>query len=104
MSLNKIVAGAFGYDMILTFKDTDTDAAEDLSGFSGKYIDIRAPDWSVNSITGSWVTDGSDGLVSATVPSGAIPESWSGKTIAARIKVTSGTAAIYSEWEEFELL
>jgi hypothetical protein len=103
MSFDKIAAGAYGYELELTFKDVDTEAAEDLSGYSSSQsIEIKAPDGSVNTVSGGWSSDGTDGKVKITVASGTLPAKWKGRTVAARIKVASGGAVIYSEWEEFK--
>lgn len=105
MSLEKRVAGDFGYEVELTFKDVDTGNVEDLSAFTTtQTIQIRAPDWSIKTLSGSWVTDGTDGKVKAVVTEGAIPESWSGRRCAERIQCTRTGGRATSEWEEFELL
>jgi hypothetical protein len=103
MSLNRITAGDYGYELVLTYLDTDTNAAADLSGYTtAQQIHIRAPDRSVRPKSGSFVTDGTDGEVSIIVADGDIPGSWAGRRCAFRIQVTSGTSQLSSDWEEFE--
>jgi hypothetical protein len=105
MTLQKIVAGNYGYKLSLTYIDVDTDEEANLSSYdTAQEIHVRAPDGSVAEYSGGWGSDGTDGVVEYTVQSGDIPAKWSKKRIAARIHVESATAQLSSEWQEFELL
>lgn len=105
MSLDKTVAGDFGYEVELTFKDVDTGNVEDISSFTTtQTIQIRAPDGSVKTLSGSFSGTGTDGKVKATVTEGAIPANWSGRKCAERIQVTRTGGKLTSEWKDFELL
>ena len=102
MSLQKIVAGDYGYEIELEYIDVDTNSAADLSAYTTtQTIQIRAPDGSIGTLSGSFSTDGTDGLVKAVVTDGAIPEKWQNKPCAARIQVTRTGGKLSSEWEEF---
>lgn len=105
MSLNKRVAGDFGYETELVFMDTDTGKAEDLSAFtSTQTIQVRTPDGSVKTLSGSFSGTGTDGKVKAIVTEGTYPANWSGRKVAERIQVTRTGGTHSSEWEEFTLL
>jgi len=102
MSFQKIVAGDFGYEAAMEYIDVDTGQPANLSLYTtAQTIQIRAPDGSINTLSGSWVTDGTDGQVKAVVVSGTIPLKWKGKPCGARIQVTRTGGQLSSEWKEF---
>ena len=105
MSLKNITAGDYGYVIEMTFKDVDDGLPEDLQAFTTKqYIHIRKPDSTFLELAGSFSGNGSDGKVKVTVAAGDIPASWTETKSAARIRCTSGSAQITSDWEEFTFL
>ena len=101
MSLDTINKDDDGYVIELTYIDTDTDAAADISAYtSAQYIVLKDPGGNEAEKSASFKTDGSDGVVQYTVAAGDIGSSgeWS-----IRIKVESGSSTIRSEWESFNV-
>ena len=102
MSLEKITAEDYGQVLTVTIKDTDTDAAADVSSYSTtQVVFLKDPAGNVSdALAAAFSTDGSDGLVVYTLADGDIDEPglWH---ICAR--VTSNTAVLTSEWESFKV-
>lgn len=101
MSLDAINKDDYGYTVELTYEDTDTETAADISAYStAQYLIFRDPHGNETTATASYKTDGSDGVVEYTIASGVIDEAgqW-----AVRIKVTGASSEIRSEWLEFEV-
>ncbi|MCP4263643.1 MAG: hypothetical protein GY774_39970 [Planctomycetes bacterium] len=99
MSLDNIVSGDYGQTIVLTVKDTDTDAAADISAYTTTIqMQISDPDGNVATETATFVTDGSNGQVQYTLTDGDIDEIGVWRI---RAKVTSGSAVLSSVWERF---
>lgn len=102
MSLNKITAEDYGQILTITIKDTDTDAAADISAYTtAKQVFLKDPSGNISTAkTAAWVTDGTDGQIKYTLANGDIdePGMWH---ICAR--VTSGSAVLTSEWVSFSV-
>jgi len=101
MSLDKISKDDYGYSILLTFIDTDTNSADDISAYTtAQYMVFQDPMGTEHEKSASFNTDGSDGVVTYTVQDGDIPMSGEWKV---RIKVQSGSSIIRSEWETFDV-
>ena len=99
MSLDAINANDYGYTLTLTVIDTDTDSAADVSAYTtSQELVLKDPDDNEATVTASFDTDGSDGVVTYTVADGDIDEAgvWH-----VRVKLTSGTSVLRSEWKSF---
>lgn len=99
MSLQNIILGSYGYDLVLEILDTDTEQAEDISGYSSFAVDISDPDGNVATKAATLYTDGTDGKVKYTTAVSDIDESGQWKI---RAKVYTGsTIVLYSTWVQF---
>ena len=102
MSLDKITAEDYGQVLTITIKDTDTNAAADVSAYTtSQQVFLRDPEGNVSAaLTAAFDSDGSDGIVTYTLANGDIDVhgAWA---ICAR--VSSGSAVLTSEWKEFEV-
>ena len=100
MSMDKITAKDYGQVITIAIKDTDTDAAADVSAYTtAQQVFLEDPDGNVSSaLTAAFDSDGSDGLVTYTIADGDIdaPGMWHICT-----RLTSGSAVLTSEWESF---
>jgi hypothetical protein len=94
MSLDDIVAGDYGQVVKLTFIDTDTDAAADVSSYSSTIqMLFTDPDGNTATETATFDTDGSDGVIKYTLADGDIDAAGYWKV---RGKVASGAAVLTS--------
>jgi len=102
MSLRDICKDDYGYPLELTFIDTDTESAADVSAYATSQVFVfQDPSGNKTEVTATFTTDGSDGLVKVTaLPEGLIDEAGFWKV---RIKVTSGTAVKRSLWRSFKV-
>jgi len=102
MSLDRITSEDYGQILTITIKDTDTDAAADVSSYTtAQHVFFRDPDGNLSSAkTAAFDTDGSDGVVTYTLASGDIDEPGRWEVCA---RVTSGTAVLTSEWKVFQV-
>ena len=102
MSLDNIVVDDYGQVVKLTFNDTDTGAAADISTYSST-IQMIFTDPSGNSTTktATFDTDGTDGVIKYTTETGLIDETgyWT-----VRGRVQSGTAVLTTTPVTFEVL
>ena len=94
MSANDFVLGDYGQVLTVTVKDVDTDAAADVSAYTGTATLILVdPSANSTSVTAAFDDDGSDGLVTWTTSSAIIDEAgdwW------VRARVTNSTAQLTS--------
>jgi hypothetical protein len=75
MSFTDIVNGDFGQVAQLTFVDTDTDAAADISGYATTIQMIWVdPSGNETAKTATFATDGTDGVIQYTVESTLLDE------------------------------
>ena len=102
MSLDKITSEDYGQVLTITIKDTDTDAAADVSAYTtSQVVFLKDPDGNVSSaLTAAFDSDGSDGLVTYTLATGNIDEPGLWHVCA---RVTSGSAVLTSEWKSFNV-
>ena len=100
MSLDKITAEDYGQVLTITIKDTDTDAAADVSAYTtAQQVFLKDPGGNVSAaLTAAFDSDGSDGVVVYTIADGDIDEQGLWQMCA---RVTSGAAVLTSEWESF---
>jgi len=101
MSFNDIIAGDYGQTIVLTVLDTDTETAADVSAYTTAIqVWLKDPDGNVESKTGAFVSDGSDGQVSYTLADGDIDAEgqWG-----VRARVASGSAVLSSKWHYFDV-
>ena len=97
MAMSNIAVGSYGQTLEATIKEDST--AEDVSGFTtDKDIILKAPDGKVITLTATFKTDGTDGVIQATVTSGTFDQSG---TWQIQGHVQSGSQDIYSKPEEF---
>jgi hypothetical protein len=101
MSLERIYADDYGYEIQLTVLDVDTDSAADLSAYSTtQQIIIEDPDGNQTTVTAAFESDGSDGVISYTVQDGDIDEAGLWRV---RARVTSATARLTTTWARFSV-
>jgi len=89
MSLEAINKDDYGYTVELTYKDTDTDTAADISGYTtAQWLILKSPSDVASTVTASFKTDGSDGrpLYAAIDPTamnaaGTVSVALSGQTL-----------------------
>jgi hypothetical protein len=75
MSFSNIRVGDFGQVAQVTFVDTDTDAAADISSYATtKQMIFVDPSGNETVKTATFATDGTDGAIQYTVESGLIDE------------------------------
>ena len=74
MTLKSIILGSYGYDIVLTINDPDTNAAIDISSYTGLFMDFEDPSETVVSQTAAFSTDGTDGKIKYTVADSDIDE------------------------------
>lgn len=98
MSLNAIVAGDYGQVIKLTFIDTDTDLAADISGYTtSQSMIFEDPDGTQTTKTAAFDSDGTDGIIKYTVDADFLTAGqW-------RVKgqVASGAAKLTTLWGLF---
>jgi len=101
MSLDNIVAGDYGQTIELTFLDTDTGAAADISGYTAsKLMIFTSPTGVVTSKTATLKTDGTDGVIQYTVEASFLTAgNWR-----VRGRVASASAVLTTETEKFLVL
>lgn len=101
MSLNYIISGDYGQIIELTFIDTDTDAAADVSGYTSTIQMIFTdPTGTETTKTATFKTDGSDGIIRYTIDASFLTAGqWK-----VRGRVTSGSAKLTSINYGFEVL
>jgi hypothetical protein len=102
MSFSDIVNGDYGQTAQLTFVDTDTDAAADISAYSTTIQMIFVdPDGNETAKTATFATDGSDGVIQYTVESDLFDAAGTWQVYG---RVASGTARLTTEKHRFEVL
>lgn len=102
MSFTNIVNGDYGQTAQLTFVDTDTDSAADISAYSTSIQMIFvAPSGSESAKTATFATDGSDGVIEYTVASGLFATAGVWYVYG---RVTSATAKLTTKRHRFEIL
>ena len=102
MSFKNIVKDDFGQPAKITFKDVDTDAAADISGYSSTIQMIfTKPDGTSVTKTAAFDSDGSDGVIAYTVESGVFDTAghW-----LVRGRVASGSATLTTVEHSFRVL
>jgi hypothetical protein len=101
MSLEHIVDGDFGQILELTFIDTDTDLAADISGYSNTIeMVFTSPIDVVTAKTATFKTDGSDGIIQWTTTAGFLTAGW----WRVRGRVEGGTAKLTTVKHKFEVI
>ena len=102
MSLDKITAEDYGQVLTITIKDVDADAAADVSAYTtAQQVFLKDPDGNISdALTAAFGSDGSDGIVTYTLADGDIDEPGRWEICA---RVTSGSAVLTSEWEQFNV-
>lgn len=99
MSFNDICKDDYGYPVDITFIDTDTDEAADISAYStAQYVVFKDPKGNKSTRAAAFKTDGSDGVVRYTLQEGDIDEAGTWKV---RLRVQSETALKRSKWRAF---
>lgn len=71
MSLNDIVKGAYGFALQLAIQD-ESGSVQDISSYTTITVHLRASDGTLRELSGSFLTDGTDGIVQAIVPENTI--------------------------------
>ena len=100
MTLTNIVNGDYGQVITLTVLDTDTDTAEDISGFTTLQMVFRDPSYNETTVTAAFDSDGTDGKIKYTIAESLIDEvGW----WAVRARLTTATQELTSIWSRFEV-
>ena len=102
MSFDNIVVGDYGQVMKLIFKDVDTDAAADISGYSTlQQFVFTDPSGTKTAKTAAFDSDGTDGIIKYTLDASFIDAAGIWK---ARGRATSGAAELTTEEVSFLVL
>lgn len=102
MSFDNIVVGDYGQVAQLTFIDTDTNVAADISAYSTlQQMVFTDPSGNVTAATAAFGSDGTDGIIQYTIASGLFDEAGDWKV---RGRVTSGAAELTSVNYAFNVL
>ena len=98
MSLQNIYVGDYGQPVEATILDVDTNAAQDISGYTTLQMIFTKADGTPLTKTAGFKTDGTDGIISYTVEAGvlSVVGIWD-----IRGRVQSGSAQLTTEKEKF---
>lgn len=85
----------FGGTITMTVKDRGT--VKDISAATAKQIVVQDPTGTITTLTASFVTDGSDGKIVATISSSLLAAG-GGNYLFQAIITTSSTSKFHSDW------
>lgn len=102
MSFSNIVAGDFGQVAQLTFVDTDTGQAADISSYSASVQMIFVdPDGNETAKAATFATDGTDGVIEYVVESGLFNQAGNWRVYG---RVAGADSRLTTVWHRFTVL